>query len=673
MNITELARRLRITTNQLHDVLPQMGFDIGRRAIKVDNSVAQKIIQGWGKFQAAVQKQKEEDTLAELKSRTTEPVTISLPPVITVRDFAVTLNIPVTKLMQVLMNNGILTAMNEKIDFESASIIAEDLGFIVQEEIQEESVSMFSTSDAVRDALEKESKSSLLSRPPVVVIMGHVDHGKTTLLDAIRSTNVVAQESGGITQHIGAYQVEVPAHDEEAKKKKKKEHSRFITFIDTPGHEAFTTMRSRGAKVADVAILVVAADDSVKPQTIEAIKIIKAAALPMVVAINKIDKEGANLDKVKRELSDLGIIPEDWGGKTICVSISAKQRLGLDTLLEMILLVADMDKEKIVANPKGEALASVIESHIDKNEGPVATVLVQNGTLMHNDHLVIDTTLYGKIRAMKDHRGHTVMSAPPSCPVRIIGFKNAPAVGDVVRGAKTLGKEIEKEQRKMATTSTMIVTPKHGAHKESGGKTVNVILKADKLGSLEAVETALTKIEHPEVRVSIVSKELGNITSADVLSADATGSFIAGFHVTTTTAARDIANEKDVEIKLYKIIYELLDDVKGRIEALISPEKRHVGLGKAKVLAIFRSEPNHMIVGAAITEGVLERNARVRVLRGEEVITEGKVTRLQSGKQEINKAISGQECGLSCEGKNPIENGDVVEAFREDTLKRTLE
>ncbi len=662
MNISELARKLKITTNQLYDALPHMGLDIGRRAVKVDNMVAQKIMKNWGQYQQTLlKKQREEEEQRILEEITpVEKKHISLPASITVRDFAVTLNIPVTKLIQVLMNNGILAALNERIDFDTASIIAEDLEFIPEQEKASEA-GVFMT-DSLKEVLDREPKEQLVARPPIVVIMGHVDHGKTKLLDAIRLTNVVARESGGITQHIGAYQV--------SKKIKKTGEEKIISFIDTPGHEAFTTMRSRGARVADIAVLVVAADDGVKPQTIEAIKIIQAASLPLLVAINKIDKPDANIDKVKRELSDNGLIPEDWGGKTVCVPVSAKEGTGIDDLLEMILLIADIEKATIVANPHGETVATVIESHIDKNEGPVATIIVQNGTLEQHDFLLVGNAFYGKVRVMRDWKKDIVPIALPSQPVKIIGLKMTPVIGDMMKAVKKLDKHVEKEIKHTASAS-VVVTPRRSSSKETT-KSVNVILKTDTLGSLEAIANALLKIEHPEVKITIISKDLGSVTTADVLRAEATHAYIAGFHVMATSNALDIASEKKVEIKLYKIIYELIDDIKLRAESLISPEINRVILGVGRVIKVFRTESNSMIVGCVGLEGSLETGARSMILRNDHKITEGKIGKLQSGKQDIPHTKSGQEFGMLFEGKPLIQEGDIVKAFKEEKTKKTL-
>lgn len=482
----------------------------------------------------------------------------------------------------------------------------------------------------------------------------------TSILDAIRKTNVIAGEAGGITQHIGAYQIE--------------HKNRAITFIDTPGHEAFTTMRSRGAKIADIAILVVAADDGIKPQTVEAIKIIRAAGLPLVVAINKIDKGGADIDRVKRELSDQGLIPEDWGGTTVCVPISAKQNTGIDDLLDVLLIVADIEQGTRVANPNGACVATVIESHIDKNEGPVATVLVQNGTLHQSDFLLLDSTLYGKVRHMRDAQGKSVDAALPSQPVKIIGFKRAPVIGDMVSSRRELGADVVRlEKIKGHGAGSSVMTAPKLSEKEQKRPSVNLVLKTDTLGSLEAIAGSLQKIEHPEVKIKIISKELGAITTADVLRAEATHAMIAGFQVSLPPQVADIASEKSVEVILYRIIYELLDDVRERVEKLIAPEVQRTVVGEARVLKLFRSDGKTTILGAVVQTGAFEKGARVVVLRNGAPVGEGVIASVQSGKIEIPSAQSGQECGMLFEGRNSVQEEDTLQAFTEKSIKRMLE
>ena len=483
MNVTELARKLRMHPEELKTRLPELGFDVGMRAIKVDDRIAQKIIQQWPILRRQIEKKRQmekEEKIAEDVRKVAEAAPpVKIPAVVTVRDFALRLGLPVTRVIQELMKNGILASLNERLDFETASIVAEDLGFRVEREEEESGVALV-VEDRIRALVEAEEKDKLVARPPVIVVMGHVDHGKTKLLDFIRKTNVMAGEAGGITQHIGAYQAT--------------KNGRLITFVDTPGHEAFTAMRSRGARIADIAILVVAADDGVQPQTKEAVNIIKAAGIPFAVAINKIDKPDADPERVKRELSEVEVIPEEWGGKVSMIPISAKTGAGIDKLLEIILLIADLEKEKIVANPERRAVGTVIESHVDKGEGPVATVLIQAGTLRAGDDLAVGTSLYGRVRAMKDFRGAIVKSALPGTPVRIIGIKVAPSVGDIVEVPEN-AKELERVRPAKAAGEKMATVERRAAVLETeetkAVATVNLVLRADVLGSLEAVITSL--------------------------------------------------------------------------------------------------------------------------------------------------------------------------------------
>lgn len=668
MNITELARKLQMPTQELKDVLPTLGFDVGQRAIKVDDRLAQKIIESWPGLKKELEKRRAAE-FAKSASEESGPVAVEekkkvkLPHVVTVRDFSVRLNLPVTSVIKELMKNGILASLNERIDYETAAIVAEDMGFEV-EKIEEEVDEEDFVGDKVRELLGKEEKSNLKPRPPVVVVMGHVDHGKTKLLDAIRKTHVMESEAGGITQHIGAYQATYK--------------DRVLTFIDTPGHEAFTAMRSRGAKIADIAILVVAADDGVQPQTKEAIKIIEAAKIPFLVAINKIDKPEANVDKIKQELAALNLIPEDWGGKTICVPISAKQMTGIDVLLDMVILIADMEKEKIMANPLRCALGTVIESHIDKGEGPVATVLVQAGTLSRNENLTIDNVLYGRVRAMKNFRGEFVDSASPGTPVKILGLKAAPQVGDILEVKNDL-RECSRKIKAAYSDREQVTVKKSGGEEEDKKKKLKIILKTDVLGSLEALLASFEKLEYPTVALEIVTHGLGNITEAEVLEAEAVGAKIFGFNVMTGPNVDDLARDKGVEIKRFKIIYDLIDEIKKGLEALLEMETIRTDLGKIKVLAIFRTEPASMIVGGKIEEGKIVLSAKtpgqvkIKVWRKENEVGEGILIGLQSAKSEIKEASAGQECGIKFKGKPIIQVGDVLDIYREEKRVRKLE
>ena len=667
MNVSELARKLKVPINELRDLLPRLGFDIGPRAIKVDEAVAQKILINW-KSLIKEYKEKELSAAKAMESKEGVEVTtetkekkqeVQIPQMITVREFAYRLGLPVTKVQEELMKNGILASLNERIDYETAHIVAEDLGFkVTKEEVGE----IKKTAEGrLEELLKEKDKSKLKARPSVVVVMGHVDHGKTKLLDAIRKTNVIDTEAGGITQHIGAYQVE--------------KKGKLITFIDTPGHEAFTAMRSRGAKVADIAILVVAADDGVQPQTVEAVKIIEQEKLPLVVAINKIDKPGANLDKTKQELAKVNLIPEDWGGKTVCVPISAKQNIGIDNLLEIILLVAEMEKENIVANPSRKAAGTIIEAHLDKGEGLVATILVQTGTMELGDFLVVDDVLYGKIRAMKNFRNELVKEAPPSMPVKILGLKILPQVGDLVEArAEVKGLEIKRKPHRL-TEEKMFITPikKAEEEEETKIKEFNIILKADVFGSIEAIHESLEKIEHPEIKVNIIRQGLGNVNEGDILKAESENALILGFNVLFPSAVEELARDKKVEVKIYKIIYELIDEVKGRIEKILAPEIFKIELGRIKVLAIFRTEAKYMILGGRVLDGKIGPGTKVRVVRKNEIIGEGKLEELQMAKQAIKEVFEGQECGLRYAGKPLIEVGDILEVYKEEIKVKKLE
>lgn len=661
MNVTELARKLKIPTKELLEILPLVGFGIGQRAIKIDDRQAKRVIEQWPELLAKYRaqqvstKEKPEEKINDVEEK--KPVAI--PSTIRVKDFAEKLKMSLSKVMAELMRNGVLSSMNEEIDFDTAAILGADLGFTIVPDGTSGEEKEKTTSEKLKILLTEDDRTKLKPRPPVVVVMGHVDHGKTKLLDAIRKTNIMEGESGGITQHIGAYQTE--------------KNGRLITFIDTPGHEAFTTMRSRGARVADIAILVIAADDSIQPQTKESIKIINSAGLPMIVAINKIDKPEANPDKVKQDLATLNLTPEEWGGKTICVPISAKQGIGLDDLLEMILLVAETEKEEIMANPSRPAVGTIIESHIDKGEGPVATVLIQNGTLKNGDLIDVGGTFYGKIRAMKDFKGDNVTFAPPSMPVKILGLKATPSVGDTLQVITEIGKKQKMKKYQLnqqATDYTKLVEVKKEAKTEV--KSLNLILKADVLGSLEAIINSLSKLENPEVSINIISKGLGNINENDIKGAQAGNAYILGFRVKSTQAAENLAKEKKVEFKFYEIIYRLLDDVKARVEELLSPEVIRTDLGRLKVLAVFRKEDNTMVIGGSVTKGKVRPKVKVDVIRDKIKLATGSITQLQVNKVDVNEVSLGQECGIKYSGKPVIMEGDFLEFYQEEVKEKKL-
>ncbi|MEK7680659.1 MAG: translation initiation factor IF-2 [Patescibacteria group bacterium] len=668
MNVSELARQLRVHPQKLLQILPEFGFDIGARAVKIDDRVAQQISRDWRRMKSVLdereRKEKVKQMELEKEERKSQGATIIIPQKLTVREFADVLQMPVTKLIMELMKNGILATQNENIDHDTAVLVAQDLGFTVEESAETEAVA--EETEHVKNLENILASGATTRRPPVIVVMGHVDHGKTKLLDAIRSTDVVAQEAGGITQHIGAYQVIWT-------NPKTKEKSP-LTFIDTPGHEAFSVMRGRGAKVADIAILVVAADDSVKPQTIEAINIIKAAKLPVVVAINKIDKEGADPQKVRVDLSKYNIVPEEWSGDTPMVEISAKQNLNIDKLLDVLLLVSDIHAEEIKANPDRPAAGTVIEAHVDKGEGPVATILVQAGTLKLNDPLVVNGEIYGKVRAMKNYRGENLVQAPPSCPVRILGFKVAPQVGDVldVAGAAN-AKEINLKEKRVKQSGAERISVKELEKEEDQKKKVlNLVVKADTLGSLEAIIGSLEKIKYEEVSVRVVGKGLGNISADDTAKAETAGATLCGFNVSALPNVQNTIQEKSLKFLQFSVIYDLLNFVKEELGKLLVKEKTVIELGNLKVLAIFRTEKNVMIVGGRVETGKLVKDCRVRVKRAGEIIGQGKLTQMQIAKQTMNEIPGGSECGVQYEGKTKLDVGDVLEAYREEEKIKKL-
>ncbi|MEK7065144.1 MAG: translation initiation factor IF-2 [Patescibacteria group bacterium] len=672
MNVTELARQLRINTKDMLEILPKYGFDIGARAIKVDNKVADQITRRWRFIKRDLDEKKrkeaEEQKLKEKELRKASGHKVVLPNVITVRAFAEKLGMSVTQIITELMKNGILANQNQNIDYDTAAIMGGELGFEVE---REESGVAEKAQDVVKsEALElaMESAKNKESRPPVFVVMGHVDHGKTKLLDAIRHTNVIDTESGGITQHIGAYQT--------IWKDPKTGAERALTFIDTPGHEAFTVMRSRGAKIADIAIMLVAADDGVKPQTEEVIKIIKAAKLPFVVAINKIDKEGADPQRVRADLSQRGIQCEEWGGDAPMVEISAKQKLHIDKLLDVLLLVADMNADKIQADPSIPAIGTIIESHIDKGTGPIATILVQQGTLRRNDALVVNGEIYGKVRAMKDYAGKAIDEAGPSVPVQIIGFKVAPEVGDILDVSKADSSEKinvkEKKLRQTGAERQSVISGKEDVDEDKKKKVLNLLIKADMLGSLEAIIGTLEKFRHDEVAVSVIGKGLGFITEDDVNKAEATGAHIFGFKVNPTPSAEALIREKELSFTRYDVIYDMFNWVRAELEKMLSAEKTVTEIGKVKVLAIFRTDKSAMIVGGKVTEGKVKINTHARVLREGVDMGNGKIAQCKVGPQEVKEAVEGTECGMRFEGKVKIEVGDMLEVYTEDVKARKI-
>ncbi|MBP7992164.1 MAG: translation initiation factor IF-2 [Candidatus Magasanikbacteria bacterium] len=672
MNVSELARQLKINTKDLLEILPVYGFDVGLKAVKIDDRVAEQITRKWRFIRRDLEekkrKEQEEAKKKERALRKESGQSVILPNLITVRDFAERMNLPTTQVIMELMKNGILANQNQNIDFDTASIIAEELGFgVMREDGSAKQEDIDKEASRVQDLEEALSRGVGTTRPPVVVVMGHVDHGKTKLLDTIRSTNIMAKEAGGITQHIGAYQT--------VWKDPKTKVERAISFIDTPGHEAFSMMRSRGAKVADIAILVVAADDSVKPQTDEAINIIRAAKLPFVVAINKIDKEAADLDRVKNDLAQRNIIPEEWGGDVPVVGISAKNNVNIDKLLDVLLLVADVNEDKIKADPTQAAVGTIIESNVHKGMGPVATVLVQSGTLHNGDKLVVNNEIYGKVRAMKNYRGETITEATPSTPVQIIGFKVAPEVGDVLDVSKAdIATEIDVKQKRSEQTGAERTSISEGQtmDEEHAKKTLNLVIKSDVLGSLEAIIASLAKIIHEEVAVHIIGKGLGNITENDVTKAETANAVIVGFNVRPTPMAQQMIRDKNLTFTNYTVIYDLINWVKAELEKMLEKEHIITELGTMNVLAIFRKEKTSAIVGGVVTNGKVQKNETVRIKREGLMIATGTVVAVKIGQQEVKDAFEGTECGVQISTKEKIEVGDKLEIFHEEIKVRKI-
>ncbi len=579
---------------------------------------------------------------------------IELPANISIRDFAQIVEVSPIQIIKKLMTNGVMASINQAIDYDTAAILADELGFEVTLEKQEAPAEKETGNVPLwRQTIAGENEASLTPRPPVVTILGHVDHGKTSLLDAIRDADVAAGEAGGITQHIGAYQVELKG--------------RQITFLDTPGHAAFTAMRSRGAQGADIVILVVAADDGVMPQTKEAIAHAKAARVPIIVALNKVDKANSNPDRVKKQLSENDLMPDDWGGNTMVIPVSAKQKQGIEDLLEAILLTAD--NTDIRANSKGAVIGTIIEAELDKSKGPVATLLVQNGTLNTGDIVVAGNT-YGRLRALFDFRGRKVQKAGPSVPVSVMGLSELPSAGDVF---KVVGSEKEARQvilerqeanKKQATAAKKITLEELFSKIKAGeAKELNLVLKADVQGSLEPIINEINNLGKGEIRINILYAETGNISENDVLLASSSQAIIVGFSVQADVAARRLADTEGVSIRLYDIIYRLIEDVEKAIKGMLAPVFTEKAIGKAVVLQVFALSKGTKIAGSRVTEGEVRRNGKIRVTRGKDIVYEGEVGSLKHEKEDVREMRTGFECGIGLKNYNDIQVGDVIECY----------
>ncbi len=583
---------------------------------------------------------------------------ISMEDSIVVRDFADKLGVPVNVVISKLILLGIMANMNQEIDFDTAALIGEELGakinkIEVVDELQNLEDSLFKT--------DEDDEKDLMPRPPIVTVMGHVDHGKTSLLDAIRDTSVTEQEAGGITQHIGASQVEI--------------NGKKITFLDTPGHEAFTAMRARGAKVTDIAIIVVAADDGVMPQTVEAINHSKAAGVPIIVAVNKIDKPTANPDKVKQELSEHGVISEEWGGDTIFVPVSAKKRTGIEDLLEMILLVAEVQEFK--SNPNRSAKGTIIESKLDKGRGPVATVLIEKGTLKKGDYVLVGSA-HGKVRAMFNSKGKRINQAGPSVPVEILGLSETPQAGDILvameneKDAKNIAekRKDKKHLESINVSSKVSLDDLYDRIQKGEVKDLNIIIKADVSGSIEAVKQSLQKLSMEEVKVNSIHGGVGGINENDIMLASASNAIVIGFNVRPSIAAMDLAKQENVDVRTYNIIYNAIEDIQAAVKGMLAPVYKEVIMGRADVRQTFKVPNVGVVAGVYVTSGKITRKSKIRLLRNDIVIHDGQISSLKRFKDDVSELNSGYEGGIGIERYNDIKEGDSMEAYIMEEIKR---
>jgi translation initiation factor IF-2 len=579
---------------------------------------------------------------------------IELPAGIVIRDLAQKIEKSPIEIIKKLMANGVMATINQSVDFDTAAIVVAEYGFEAVPEVLEEALKEEAGEVPLwRRLIADEDTAKLVNRPPVVTILGHVDHGKTSLLDAVRQTDVAAGEAGGITQHIGAYQVE--------------KKGRIITFLDTPGHAAFTAMRARGAQGADIVILVVAADDGVMPQTREAIAHAKAARVPIIVALNKIDKPNANPERVKQQLAELELVPDDWGGNTMIVPVSAKQKQGIDDLLEGILLVAD--NANIKANPSGKVIGTVIEAKVDKSKGTIATLLVQNGTLEAGS-IVVAGKSYGRMKAMTDYKGKPVRKAAPSTPVVVMGLNDVPAAGDIFRVVDSerearaiVGERIEAEKNQSHTKKKVSLEDLFASVQSGEARELNLIVKADVQGSLEPLVVELEKLGKGEIGLKILHAEAGNIGENDVMLASASKALIVGFNVQADVSARRLAEAEGVSIRLYDIIYRMTEDIEKALKGMLEPDLVEKVLGRATVLAVFPASKLGRVAGCRVTEGELRRNGKVRLFRGTDLVFEGEMASLRHEKEDVREIRTGFECGVGFKSFHDIATGDQLVCY----------
>ncbi len=578
---------------------------------------------------------------------------IELPASIVIRDLAQIVGKSPIDLIKKLMSNGVMATINQSVDFDTAAIVLGEYGFEAIPEVVEEVVVETGEVPLWRRLILGEDEAKLKPRPPVVTILGHVDHGKTSLLDAIRQTDVAAGEAGGITQHIGAYQVE--------------RKGRLITFLDTPGHAAFTQMRARGAQGADVVILVVAADDGVMPQTREAIAHAKAARVPIIVALNKVDKANSNPELVKKQLAEQELVPDEWGGNTMVIPVSAKQKQGIDDLLEGVLLVAD--NADIRANPQGKVIGTVIEAELDKSKGVMATLLVQNGTL-ESGSIVVAGTSHGRLRALNDFKGKPIKKAGPSTPVLVMGLSDVPSAGDVFQVIETekeartiVAERLEAAKTQAQSRKKMTLEDVFANVKAGEAQALNLIVKADVQGSLDPIVTELNKLGEGEIGVKIIYSETGNIGENDIMLASASKAIIIGFNVQADVSARRVAEKEGVDIRLYEIIYRMTEDIEKALNGMLEPVVKEKVLGRAQVLAVFTASKFGKVAGCKVTDGELRRNAKARLFRGTDIVYEGDMGSLRHEKEDVKEIKQGYECGVGFKSFNDIQAGDQLVCY----------
>lgn len=586
-----------------------------------------------------------------------EPKIIELEFPVTVKDLAVKMQEKPSVLIKTLLNMKVIAGLNQLLDEQTVTVVSEKYGFKIKKALSGEEL-------ALQIHKQEDDSAVLEHRPPVVTLMGHVDHGKTSLLDAIRKSKVVDREHGGITQHIGAYRITQPHGD--------------ITFLDTPGHEAFTAMRARGAKITDIVVLVVAADDGIMPQTIEAIDHARAAGVSIIAAINKIDKPQADIERVKKQLGELNLLSEDWGGKTITVPVSAKTGEGIDDLLEMILLEAQMLELK--ANPNRPANGVVIEAKMNKTKGPVVTLLVQNGSLNINDNVIVGS-FYGKIRAMFDDRGKPVTTVLPAFPVEVLGLSGVPQAGEqffVIEDEKkarelALTRQEKERLQEIKTIKRISLEDLHSQIKEGKLKELKLIIKADVQGSLEAIRQTLLKLNVSEIKLSIIHEAVGNINSSDVILAAASDALILGFNVTPDEPSKELIAKEGIDVKTYNIIYELANDIKAAIEGMLEPKLKKVFLGRVEVRQVFKLSRSGLVAGCFVTKGKVTRSSQISLVRNGQVVFEGNIASLKRFKEDVREVSEGFECGITLAGFDDIKEGDVIEAYEIEKIARKLD